>query len=124
MSLDQRPLLSSAQDPIVTIFQPYKHYYKEAVLKAIRDLDLDYNISSFIRDLPYIRKQTFKESTIVSAFQKAAMWPISCETAIAKLRVYSKPRPTTPTIPTTPITLPLRQLTPKPSSFKESKQGL
>ncbi|KFY97969.1 hypothetical protein V498_01766 [Pseudogymnoascus sp. VKM F-4517 (FW-2822)] len=105
----------------VGIFQPYKHYHKEAVLKAIRDMDLEYNIASFIRDLPYIREQTFKESTIISAFQKAGIWPISCEIAIAKLRTYSKPRPTTPT---TPIALPLRQLTPKPSSFKDSEQGL
>ncbi|KFY39720.1 hypothetical protein V495_05785 [Pseudogymnoascus sp. VKM F-4514 (FW-929)] len=36
--------------------------------------------------------------------------------------VYSKPRPTTP--PTTPLTLPLYQLTPKPSSFKDLEQGL
>ncbi|KFX87313.1 hypothetical protein V490_08346 [Pseudogymnoascus sp. VKM F-3557] len=50
------------------------------------------------------------------------MWPINCEIAIAKLWVYSKPRPTTP--PTTPLTLPLHQLTPKPSSFKDSEQGL
>jgi hypothetical protein len=105
----------------VGIFQPYKHYHKEAVLKAIRDMDLDYNISLFIRDLPNIRKQTFKILTIILAFQKAAMWPISCEIAISKLWVYSKPRPTTPT---TPITLPLHQVTPKPSSFKDSEQGL
>jgi hypothetical protein len=51
----------------VGIFQPYKHYYREAVLTAIRDMDLEYNVASFIRDLPNIRKQTFEESTIISA---------------------------------------------------------
>ena len=41
------------------------------MLKAIREMDLKYNLSSFIRDLPNIREQTFKESTIISAFKKA-----------------------------------------------------
>ena len=104
----------------VGIFQPYKHYHREAVLKAIRDMDLEYNVASFKRDLSNIRKQTFKKPTIISAFQKAAIWPISCEIAITKLLVYSKPRPTTPT---TPITLPLRQLTQSPLLLKIQNRG-
>ncbi|KFY05182.1 hypothetical protein O988_00202 [Pseudogymnoascus sp. VKM F-3808] len=36
-------------------------------------MDLEYNMASFIRDLPNIRKQTFKKLTIILAFQKAAM---------------------------------------------------
>ncbi|KFY20161.1 hypothetical protein V493_07734, partial [Pseudogymnoascus sp. VKM F-4281 (FW-2241)] len=103
----------------VGIFQPYKHWHREAVLKAIREMDLDYSLSSFIRDLPNIREQTFKESTIISAFEKAGIWPVSYDIAIAKLRTYAQPRPTTP-----PITLPVRLSTPKPSSFKDSEQGL
>jgi hypothetical protein len=52
----------------VGIFQPYKHYHREAVLKAIREMDLQYNLFSFMRDIPHIREQTFKESTITHAF--------------------------------------------------------
>lgn len=70
-----------------------------------------------MRDLTHIRKQTFKESTIIHAFQKAGVWPVSCSIALTKLYTYSQPRPTTPT-------LPLYQSTPKPSSFKDSEQGL
>jgi hypothetical protein len=102
----------------VGIFHPYKYHRREAVHKAIRDMDLDYKLASFIRDLPNIREQTFKESTITHAFQKAGIWPISYTIAIQKLRSYSKPRPTTPP------TLPIRQLTPKPSTFRDSEQGL
>ncbi|KFZ23545.1 hypothetical protein V502_01970 [Pseudogymnoascus sp. VKM F-4520 (FW-2644)] len=114
----------------IGIFQPYKHWHREAVLKAIRDMDLDYNLSSFIRDLLNIKEQTFKESTIISAFRKAgdkggdAAQAAKCQPS-AKLNIAQprRLRPTTPT-PTTPTTLPLRQLTPKPSSFKDSEQGL
>ena len=116
------PHLTHILQPLdVGIFQPYKYYHREAVHKAIRDMDLEYNLASFIRDLPYIREQTFKESTIIHAFQKAGIWPISCDIAIAKLRTYSQPRPRQYNRPTT---LPLRPITPKPSSFRDSEQGL
>ena len=61
----------------VGIFQPYKHWHREAVLTAIRDMDLEYTLRSFMRDLSHIREQTFKESTIIHAFQKAGVWPVS-----------------------------------------------
>ena len=107
----------------VGIFQPYKHWHKEAVLKAIRSMDITYDLPSFMKDLTQIREQTFKESTIISAFQKAGIWPISCDIAITKLQTYSKPRPRPRPI-TPPTTLLLRLLTPKPSSFRDSEQGL
>jgi hypothetical protein len=44
----------------VGIFQPYKHWYREAVLAAIREMDLEYSLRSFMRDLSQIREQTFK----------------------------------------------------------------
>jgi hypothetical protein len=59
----------------------------------MRNLDLDYNIASFMHDLHEIRKETFKKSTIHSAFEKARIWLISCKTAIAKIKVYSLPEP-------------------------------
>ena len=55
----------------------------------MRNLDFDYNIASFMRDLTEIRVEAFKERTIHSAFEKAGIWPISCKTAVAKIRVYS-----------------------------------
>ena len=57
-----------------------------------------------MRDLHEIRAETFKKSTIHSAFEKAGMWPISCKAAIAKMKVYSPLEPLIelPTLPRTP----------------------
>jgi DDE superfamily endonuclease len=35
----------------VSVFQPYKHWHKKAVQHAMRNLDLDYNVASFMRDM-------------------------------------------------------------------------
>jgi hypothetical protein len=75
----------------VGIFRPYKHWHQEAVQTAIRSLDLDYPISSFIRDLPTIRANTFKESTIKHAFKNSGIWPIDVAQALKQLQKYSKP---------------------------------
>jgi hypothetical protein len=75
-----------------------------------------------MRDLPQMREQTFKESTILSAFQKAGIWPISCNTALTKLRTYTQPTPIEPIEPTTPA-LP-RPITPIPTTFQGVEQGL
>jgi len=76
----------------VGIFQPYKHWHKEAVHSSIRKLDLKYTVGSFIRDLPEIRANTFKASTIIHAFQKSGIWPIDKEEALSKLLKYSAPQ--------------------------------
>jgi len=52
----------------VGVFQPYKHWHKKAVQHAMRNLDLDYNIASFMQDLTEIRAETFKKGTIHNAF--------------------------------------------------------
>jgi hypothetical protein len=84
-------------------------------------MDVTYDLPSFMRDLPGIRERTFKEPTIISAFRKAGVWPISCSTALTKLRTYSQPR-VQPTQPTP--TLPIRPITPIPSTFQEVEAGL
>jgi hypothetical protein len=38
----------------VGVFQPYKHWHQKAVQHAIRNLDLEYTVSSFVRDLAEI----------------------------------------------------------------------
>jgi hypothetical protein len=88
----------------VGVFQPYKHWHQKAVQHAMRNLDLNYNIASFMQDLTEIRAETFKKRTIHSAFEKAGIWPISCKTAIAKIKVYSPPEAPVelPTLPRTP----------------------
>jgi hypothetical protein len=80
----------------------------------MRNLDLDYNIASFMQDLHEIRAETFKKSIIHSAFKKAGIWPISCKTAIAKMKVYSLPE-----IPKELLVLPRT-----PTRFHHAEEGL
>jgi hypothetical protein len=80
----------------------------------MRNLNLDYNIASFMQDLHKIRTETFKKGTIHSAFQKAGIWLISCKTALEKIKVYSPLE-----IPVELLTLP-RTLT----RFQHAEYGL
>jgi hypothetical protein len=88
----------------VGVFQPYKHWHKKAVQHTMRNLNLDYNIASFMQDLTEIRAETFKKGTIHNAFQKAGIWPISCKVAIAKMKIYA-PLKASVDLPTLPQTL-------------------
>ena len=85
----------------IGVFQPYKHWHKKAVQYIMRDLDLDYNMASFMRNLRDIRIETFKAGTIYSAFRKAGIWPINCKTALDKIKIYSPPEPA-PELPVLP----------------------
>jgi hypothetical protein len=96
----------------VGIFHPYKHWHKAAVHRVIRSLDFEYNTSSFIRDLPEIRSNTFKEQTIIHAFQNSGVWPVDMNIAIQKLQKYSKPT----LLPQTPTTI--------PQTFRDSESQL
>jgi DDE superfamily endonuclease len=98
----------------VGVFQPYKHWHKKAVQHAMRNLDLDYNIASFMQDLTEIQAETFKKSTIHHAFQKAGIWPISCKVAIAKMKIYA-PLEALIELPTLPRT---------PTRFQHAEYGL
>jgi hypothetical protein len=73
----------------VGVFQPYKHWHKKAVQHAMRNLDIDYNVASFFRDLPEIRTNTFKKGTIIGAFRESGIWPINSQEALKKMRVYT-----------------------------------
>ena len=66
----------------VGVFQPYKHQHKKAVQYAMCNLDLNYNVASFMHNMREIQAETFKKGTIHSVFWKARMWPISCKTAL------------------------------------------
>ena len=77
----------------------------------MRNLDFEYIISSFFRDLNGIREQTFKEFIIKNAFCDLGMWPVSFKAAKKKMRQYSAKRKLTennkvknPTLPQIPRT--------------------
>ena len=52
----------------------------------MRSLDLEYNITSFFRDLREIREKTMKSYTIKHAFRDSRMWLISYKTVLKKIR--------------------------------------
>ena len=56
-----RHLIRVLQPLDVRVFQPYKHWHQKAVQHAMRNLDLDYNVELFMRDLYEIRTETFKK---------------------------------------------------------------
>ena len=82
----------------VGVFQPWKHYHNQAIHQSMHSLDLEYNITSFFRDLKEIREKTMKSYTIKHVFQDSGMWPISYKIALRKMRQYSTKR-TTQAIP-------------------------
>ena len=105
----------------VGVFQPYKHWHKKAVQHAMHNLNIDYNVASFLRDLGEICEDTFKKGTILGAFRKAGIWPISCDTAIEKMKIYAPPEaleaqePQLPNLPTFPTT---------PTQYSQAEHGL
>jgi hypothetical protein len=54
----------------------------------MRNLDLDYNVASFMRNMYEIKAKPFKKGTIHSAFKKARLWPISYKAVIKKMKIY------------------------------------
>jgi hypothetical protein len=94
----------------VVVFQPYKHYHDEAVDSATRTGCSDFNKLEFLTAITSIRRQTFKPSTIVSAFRKTGLIPYNPEIVLERLQEYSaEPRTPSPLPPqhlmTTPHTL-------------------
>jgi len=59
-------------------------------------MDIDYNVSSFFRDLTEVRENTFKKGTIIKAFRELGMWPLSFSVIQKKIAVYAEPRLSTP----------------------------
>jgi hypothetical protein len=74
----------------VGIFQAMKHWHSKAIQCALETLDFDYTVGSFFRDLPKIRTQTLKKTTIKHAFEQAGMWPIDRQKVLQKMSKYMK----------------------------------
>ena len=70
----------------VVVFQPYKHYHAEAVEAATRTGCGDFDKAEFLDMIDTIRQQTFKSSTIESAFHATGLIPYNPDIVISKLR--------------------------------------
>ena len=54
--------------PLDVVFQPYKHFYAEAIDVATSTGCLDFNKLEFLAALTSVRKQTVKRTTVLSTF--------------------------------------------------------
>jgi hypothetical protein len=88
------PHLTHLLQPLdVGCFQTYKHYHKLAVHQAVRNMQLTYDYSRFLQDLPGIREAALTEKTIVSAWAKAGLFPMDQDVVLKKMKTYSDPEP-------------------------------
>ena len=93
------------------VFQPYKHYHQRAVESASRTGCINFNKVEFLHAIKTIRDETFKKTTILSAWEKSGLIPYNPEIVYRKLvhppRTPS-PEPEDPTALRTPTPTTIR----------------
>jgi len=83
--------MSHCMQPLdIGCFQTEKHWHTKAIEYALDNLDFDYSIASFLRDLPEIRAKTFQKTIIRNAFRYAGIWPLSFKAIEEKITIYIK----------------------------------
>jgi hypothetical protein len=94
----------------VVVFQPYKHYHAKAVDLLVREGCMSITKLEFLGIIRDIRKETFKTSTILSAFKKTGIHPYDPHSVLEA--IYARrPVPKTPSPPPpassgiTPVTI-------------------
>lgn len=86
------PHLTLCMQPLdVDIFQPYKKHQDNAIRKTLSEFHLFYTLERFCNDLGDIRENTFKGTTIRSAFDKAGMWPVNSQNCTEQLKKFAAP---------------------------------
>src|SRR5947199_1984661 len=89
------PHVSYILQPLdVVCFQPYKHYHRQALDRSLRLGVFDFNRLDFIAAFNKMRAETFKSSTIKSAFAKTGLIPYNPEKVLDPLREKLKRRNT------------------------------
>jgi len=84
----------------VVVFQPYKHYHAEGVEAATRTGCGNFDKAEFLDSIDSIRQQTFKSSTIHTAFRATRLIPYNPDMVISNLReidITPPPQPPPPT---------------------------
>ena len=86
------PHMTNCMQPLdVRCFQAYKHWHDVAINEILARLEYEYRLRPFLRDLPRVRDNTFKNKTIRHAFVATGMYPVSCDQALKNLKVFSPP---------------------------------
>jgi len=80
----------------VVVFQPLKQNYKKAVKMATRTGCTEFNKLEFLNAIHGIRIDTFKRKTVLSAWEKAGVFPYNPEIVYMKLPARSPRTPTPP----------------------------
>jgi hypothetical protein len=80
----------------VVVFQPYKHYQRAAVEAATRTGCTDFNKPELLNAIDSIRAQTFTQSTILSSWAKAGIFPWNPERVLQKVRARQPRSPSSP----------------------------
>ena len=86
----------------VGCFQPFKHYHAEAIDDAIRSGSGDFGRLEFLAKFQFMRTQTFKKSTIKSAFKNTGLIPYNSEIVLQKICALSKSTRTSTPLPADP----------------------
>ena len=72
------PNLTHLLQPLdVVVFQPLKHYHAKALDVMVRDGIVNITKIEFLSCIQEVRRQAFKQSKILSAFQKTGIWPFN-----------------------------------------------
>jgi hypothetical protein len=71
----------------VVIFQQWKHWHTEAIDHAVRHGVGEFDRQTFLANLESIRRATFKEGNIKSAFRKCGFWPFRPVEVLCQINV-------------------------------------
>jgi len=98
----------------VGVFQPFKHYYTEAIDHAVRLGDYNFGKLEFLAAFRSFRNKTFKTSTIKHGFKQTGLVSYNPEIVLEKVRANQLARaPRTPS----PSPLPLLHTPKGPDSI-------
>jgi hypothetical protein len=109
----------------VVVFQPLKHYHAEALDLIVRDGCTNITKVEFLSVIQEVRRKTFKEETILSAFRKSNLVPYNPLVVLRRIQDRQERALTPPPLPApelqsspfgTPVTL--RQLNKLASSLQ------
>ena len=99
-------------------FQQYKYFHGKAVNEAARYGYEDFGKREFLQHLPNIRKNAFKNHTIISGFEDRGIYPFNADLVTNQLRERCDPIPDLQGLPEWGKT------TPSPSSSQTSSPKL
>ncbi|OCK74468.1 hypothetical protein K432DRAFT_310649, partial [Lepidopterella palustris CBS 459.81] len=82
------------------IYQPLNVVYGKAVAKAFPNGYINFNKIEFLQALYIVRIDTFKSSTILSAWRKSGLIPFNLSVVVNQIRLPSKLQLATPLLET------------------------